>query len=301
MDHLTTMRVFIAVAEEGGFAPAARRLAMSTPSVTRAVATLEGRIGARLLHRTTRVVRLTEAGARYLGDCKRILHDVAEAEASAAGTHAEPRGELTVTAPVMFGRLHVAPVLFEFLERYPQVTARLLLLDRIIDLLEEGVDVALRIGDLPDSSLRTVRVGTMRRVVCASPEYLARHGAPLVPSDLERFDVVEFSQLGTRRDWRFPSGTAVETVTPPARLVVNTADAAIAAAVAGQGLTRVLFYQIAAELRAGRLAIVLAGFEPPPLPVQLVHAEGRHASAKVRAFVDFAAERLRGMLGPEQR
>lgn len=296
MDHLTAMRVFVAVAEESGFAPAARRLALSTPSVTRAVAALEERIGARLLHRTTRIVRLTEAGARYLGDCKRILHEIAEAEASAAGTHAEPRGELTVTAPVMFGRLHVAPVLFDFLEEHPHVTARLLLLDRVVDLVEEGMDVALRIGQLPDSTLRAVRVGTMRRVVCAAPEYLARRGVPQRPSDLERMDVVEFSPAGTWREWGFPAGAAAETVTPPARLVVNTADAAVAAAVAGRGLTRVLSYQIADELRAGRLAIVLAEFEPPPVPVQLVHAGGRRASAKVRAFVDHAAVRLRAAL-----
>jgi len=299
MDHLTAMRVFVAVAEESGFAPAARRLALSTPSVTRAVAALEDRIGARLLHRTTRVVRLTEAGARYLGDCKRILHDLAEAEASAAGSHGEPRGELTVTAPVMFGRLHVAPVLFDFLEDHPQVTARLLLLDRIADLVEEGMDVALRIGRLPDSALRAVRVGTVRRVVCAAPEYLARRGVPQRPSDLERLDVVEFSPVGAWREWGFPSDSARETVTPRVRLVVNTADAAVAAAVAGRGLTRVLSYQIADELRAGRLAVVLTDFEPPPVPVHLVHAEGRRTSAKVRAFVDYAAERLRAMLAAD--
>lgn len=293
MDHLTAMRVFVAVAEESGFAPAARRVGLSTPSVTRAVAGLEDRIGARLLHRTTRVVRLTEAGARYLGDCKRILHEIVEAEASAAGSHTEPQGELTVTAPVMFGRLHVAPLLFEFLEAHPRVTARLLLLDRIVDLLDEGMDVALRIGELPDSALRAVAVGTMRRVVCAAPDYLARRGVPHHPSDLERLDVVDFSPSGAWRDWRFPSGAAEVTVRPRARLVVNTADAAVAAVVAGRGLTRVLAYQIAEDLRAGRLVTVLADFEPPSLPVHLVHAEGRRASAKVRAFVDLAGTRLR--------
>ncbi|HYD65399.1 LysR family transcriptional regulator [Azospirillum sp.] len=300
MDHLTAMRVFVAVAEESGFAPAARRLAMSTPSVTRAVAALEDRIGARLLHRTTRVVRLTDAGARYLDDCKRILHDIAEAEASAAGTHAEPQGELTVTAPMVFGRLHVAPVLADFLDHHPRVTARLLLLDRVADLMEEGMDVALRIGPLPDSALRAVRVGTVRRVVCAAPDYLARHGVPRRPADLNRFDVVDFSPAGIGRGWSFPDGAAVETVTPPARLVVNTADAAIAAAVAGRGLTRVLSYQIAAEVRVGSLTVVLSDFEPPPLPVQIVHGEGRRTSAKVRAFVDYAVTRLRALLEPDR-
>ena len=294
MDQLTAMRVFVAVAEAGGFAAAARRLGLSTPTATRAVATLEERIGARLLHRTTRRVRPTEAGERFLGDCKRILADLAEAEASAAGAHAEPRGELTVTAPVAFGRLHVAPLLFDFLDRHPRVAARLLLLDRVTDLVEEGMDAGVRIGRLPDSTLRAVRVGTVRLIVCAAPDYLARHGTPRTPADLAGHRAVTFSPAGTWRDWSFPGGT----VTPPSRLVVNTADAAVAAAVAGHGLTRVLSYQAAADLRAGRLLAVLADAEPPPLPVQIVHAEGRHAAAKVRAFIGFAAERLRAVLGP---
>ena len=284
------MRVFVAVAEEQGFAPAARRLAMSAPAVTRAVAALEERIGTRLLHRTTRIVRLTEAGGRFLADCKRILGEIEEAEASAAGSHAEPRGQLAVTAPVMFGRMHVAPVVLEFLALHPRVTARMLFLDRVADLIDEGLDVAVRIAHLPDSSLHAVRVGSVRRVVCASPEYLAARGAPRVPADLSQHDAIALSLGAASEEWSFASG---ETFGPPARLVVNSNDVAIAAAIAGQGVTRVLSYQIASELHAGRLQVVLADFEPPAIPVSVVYAEGRRAAAKVRAFVDFAVERLR--------
>jgi DNA-binding transcriptional LysR family regulator len=284
------MRVFVAVAEAQGFAPAARRVGMSPPAVTRAIAALEERIGTRLLHRTTRIVRLTEAGSRFLADCKRILGELEEAEASAAGSHAEPRGLLAVTAPVMFGRMFVAPLVLDFLARHPRVTARTLFLDRVADLIDEGLDVAVRIAHLPDSSLRAVRVGSVRRVVCASPGYLAARGAPRTPADLSQLDAIAFSLGASPEEWSFASG---ETVSPPARLTVNSNDVAIAAAVAGRGVTRVLSYQIAPELRAGKLEVVLADFEPPPIPISVVHAEARRAAAKVRAFVDFAVERLR--------
>ena len=303
MDRYDTMRIFAAVAEEQGFARAARRLAMSPPAVSRAVFELEERIGTRLLHRTTRSVRLTEAGARYLADCKRILGEVEEAEASAAGSHAEPRGQFAVTAPVMFGRLHVAPILLDFLARHPRVTARTLLVDRIVDLMEEGLDVAVRIAHLSDSSLSAARVGLVRRVVCASPDYLAARGTPQTPAELAHHDAIAFSQATEPQQWSFAAGAGVVTVEPPAQLTVNTADVAIAAAVAGRGLTRVLSYQIAAELRAGQIEIVLAEFEPPPLPIHIVHLEGRRAAARVRAFVDFAVERLRAdrSLNPQRR
>jgi DNA-binding transcriptional LysR family regulator len=284
------MRVFVAVAEAQGFAPAARRVGMSPPAVTRAIAALEERIGTRLLHRTTRIVRLTEAGSRFLADCKRILGELEEAEASAAGSHAEPRGLLAVTAPVMFGRMFVVPLVLDFLVRHPRVTARTLFLDRVADLIDEGLDVAVRIAHLPDSSLRAVRVGSVRRVVCASPDYLAARGTPRTPVDLAQLDAIAFSLGASPEEWSFASG---ETVSPPARQIVNSNDVAIAAAVAGRGVTRVLSYQIAPELRAGKLQIVLSEFEPPPVPISVVYAEGRRAAAKVRAFVDFAVERLR--------
>lgn len=287
------MRVFIAVAETEGFAAAARRLGMSPPAVTRSISALEDRIGTQLLQRTTRVVRLTEAGTRFLTDCKRILGEIEEAEASAAGLHAEPRGQIAVTASVNFGRMHVAPILFDFLARYPRVTMRTLLVDRVVDLMEEGFDVAVRIAHLPDSSLSSVRVGEVRRVVCASPGYLVARGMPQKPSDVLQHDVIMFSQTAMLQDWVFESATGILPVRPPAQLAVNSADVAIAAAVAGRGLTGVLSYQIAPELKAGQLKIVLAEFEPPPLPVHVVHVAGRRASARVRACVDFMAERLR--------
>lgn len=293
MDRLETMRVFIAVAEEGGFASAARRLSMSPPAVTRAIAALEERIGTRLLHRSTRVVRLTEAGSRYLSDCKRLLSEIEEAEASAASGHAEPRGQLNVTASVLFGRLYVAPILLDFLALHPHIKVRSLFLDRVVDLLEEGIDVAVRIAHLPDSSLTAIRVGTVRRVLCASPDYLARRGAPRTPADLSAHETIGIALDGNRREWTFEKGSGIEKVPIYPRLVVNTADVAIAAAMAGRGITRVLSYMIGPDVRAGRLQIVLPEFEPAPIPVSVVYPEGRRAAAKVRAFVDFAVDRLR--------
>jgi DNA-binding transcriptional LysR family regulator len=296
VDHLETMRVFVAVAEEESFAAAARRLALSPPAVTRAITALEERIGAGLLHRTTRIVRVTEAGARYLADCKRILAELDEAEAAAAGAHAEPRGLLTVTASTMFGRMYVAPVLLDFLGRHPRVSARTVFIDRIVDILEEGIDVAVRISHLPDSSLTAVRVGAVRRVLCASPAYLAERGVPETPADLAHHDAIAFGPVAPRAEWSLAAGAQAVTVSPPTRLFANTAEVAIAAAVAGRGITRVLSYMIEPDVRAGRLAIVLRAHEPPPVPIHVVHAEGRRAAARVRAFVDHAVEQLRAAL-----
>ncbi len=287
------MRIFVAVAETGGFATAARRLVLSPPAVTRAVAAVEDRIGARLLHRTTRIVRLTEAGARFLEDCRRILAEVEEAEAAAAGLHAEPRGQVSMTAPVLFGRLHVAPILFDTAIRHPEMVVRSFFIDRVVNLAEEGYDVAVRIAELPDSGLSAIRVGTLRRVICASPAYLEVHGVPQTPADLAGHDAIPFGQGFTARDWVFGHGDRTETVTPRARLIVNQADVAVAAAVAGRGLTRVLSYQMAADHRAGRLQTVLEAFEPPPIPVHVVHQDGRRATARVRALVDLVAAGLR--------
>lgn len=293
MDRLQSMVVFVAVADAAGFAPAARRLGMSPPAVTRAVAELEQRVGARLVHRTTRMVRLTEAGARFVEDCRRILAEIREAEEAAAGAHQEPRGPLHVTASVLFGRMHVTPILLEFLERYPKVTAETLFVDRVVDLLGEGLDVAVRIGQLPDSSLSALKVGHVRRVVCAAPGYLAARDVPQHPDELARHDTITFTGIGGGPDWAFVDGGRQLAVRPPSRLTVNTADVALAAALAGRGLTQVLSYMVAADVAAGRLELVLTGYEPPPVPVHLVHHAGRQAAARVRAFVDFAAERLR--------
>lgn len=293
MDRLDAMRVLAAVADEGGFAAAARRLSLSPPVVTRAVAALEERLGTRLLHRTTRIVRLTEAGARFLVDCRRILGEVEEAEASVTGSGGDVRGHLSVTAPVLFGRRFVSPIVLDFLDRHPRVGVRLMLLDRLVDLIDEGFDVAVRIAHLPDSSLSAVRVGSVRRVVCASPGYLATRGVPRTPVDLAQHEAVTFSSASAADNWPFAAASRTETVRVPTRFVVNTADVAVAAAVDGRGLTRVLSYQVAAELRDGRLKIVLAEFEPPPLPIHVVHREGRRTTAKLRAFLDMAVARLR--------
>lgn len=299
MDKLEGMRIFTAVAEARGFAPAARRLSLSAPVVTRAVAALEAHLGVQLLRRTTRSVVLTEAGERFLADSKRILAEVEEAEASASGAHLVPQGLLALTAPVLFGRLHVAPLLIDFLAQQPQLGARCYFSDQIVHLLDEGYDLAVRIAHLPDSGLTAVTVGHVRRVVVASPAYLATHGVPRCPADLARHTGVGFSQHGSvSAPWVFyppaqKSRAEGETAHPAVRLVTNAGEMSIAAALAGHGLARALSYQVAEDVLAGRLHIVMADHEPAPIPVQLVHADGRRAPAKVRAFVDFAAERLR--------
>jgi DNA-binding transcriptional LysR family regulator len=292
MDYLDSLKVFVAVADAQGFAPAARRLQLSAPAVTRAIAALEQRLGAQLLQRSTRSVRLTEIGERFLGDCRRILAELDEAEASAGGAHAAPQGELAITASAMFGRLHVAPLALDFLALHPKVAIRGVFVDRIVHLLDEGFDIAVRIAHLPDSGLTAVRVGSMRRVVVASPAYLVERGVPQTPAHLVDHDAIGFSQIdGLVAPWTFhgaPNGTQ-----PGIRLATNLGEVAIDAAVHGRGLARALRYQVEAEVRAGRLAIVLAEFEPEPLPVHLVHLAGRMAPAKLRAFIDFAVERLR--------
>ncbi len=288
------MRTFVAVAEEEGFAAAARRLSLSPAAVTRAVSALEDHLGARLLHRNTRVVRVTAAGAQFLVDCKRILGELADAEAAAAGSHAEPAGPLLVTAPVMFGRLFVAPLVFELLDRHPRVEARVLLLDRVVDLLEEGLDVGVRIAH-PDplSSDVAVRVGEVRRVVCASPAFLAAHGAPEAPAEVLRFETIGFSSSAGPIAWSFQSGGEAVSIRPRSRLVVNSTEVAVTAAVAGRGLMTALSYQVAAAVARGELRVVLSSFELPPVPIHVIYREGRLAAARVRAFVELATERLR--------
>jgi DNA-binding transcriptional LysR family regulator len=292
MDRLRAMIAFVAVAEAEGFAAAAKRVGMSPPAITRAVAALEEHLGTRLFKRTTRVVRLSEAGVRFLADCKRILAEIEEAEASAAGAHASPHGSVAVTAPAMFGRLFVAPVVTDFLAQHPQMRVSLLLVDRVVDLIEEGLDVAVRIAHLPDSSLTAVRVGSMRRVLCAAPAYLAQHGVPKEPEDLAHLEAIYFS-FAQQQQWTFRVNGRPRIVRPPAQLVANTAEVAVTAAVAGRGVARLLSYQVEREVRSGALQIVLREFEPPPIPVHVVHGEGRRAPARLRAFVDFAVGRLR--------
>ena len=304
MDHLDSLRAFVAVADSAGFAAAARKLGLSAPAVTRAVAAIETRLGAQLLQRSTRSVRLTEVGARFLDDCRRILAELDEAEASAGGAHTAPQGQLAITASTMFGRLHVAPILLDFLALHPSLTVRSLFVDRVVHLLDEGFDLAVRIAHLPDSSLTAVPVGAVRRVVIASPEYLARHGVPRTPAELARHDAVGFSQDGgASAPWVFHRGAERELAQPRMQLIANAGEVGIDAAIRGLGLARALAYQVDADVLAGRLKIVLAEFEPAPIPVHLVYVAGRKAPAKVRAFIDFAAERLRSVpvLSPRTR
>lgn len=292
MDRYHAMRVFVRIAETGGFAEAARQLHMSPPAVTRAVAALEDTIGARLLTRTTRAVKLTEAGARYLEDCRHILAAIEEAEAAAAGSYAMPTGMLTVTSSVLFGQIYIMPIMTEFLDLHPQVTGRMLFLDRVANLVDEGIDVAIRIGHLPDSSYSAVRVGSVRRVICGSPEYIEARGLPQHPAELAEHRIIAATSAWTSLEWRFGAQGEIAVHVKPA-LFSNSNEAAIGAARSGWGLTRALSYQVGPDLLAGRLQIVLEDFEQPPLPIHIVHPEGRNASAKVRAFIDFARDRLR--------
>lgn len=293
MDRLQAMTSFVAVVDSGGFASAARKLNLSPPVVTRAVAELEERLGLRLLTRTTRVVRVTDAGARFADDCRRILGDLAQAEAAAAGTHAAPRGTLTLTAPVLFGHLYVTPILVDYLKQFPEVDAQCLFLDRVVNLVDEGIDVAVRIGELPDSSLQATRVGRVRRVLVASPAYLKAHGAPPRPEALVDHSIVLAAAVTPAPEWRFNDAGKPLLQRLHARMRTTSNDSAIAAAVAGLGITRLLSYQVAAHLRSGALKLVLEDFESAPLPVHVVHHEGRRATQKVRSFIDLAVDTLR--------
>lgn len=286
MDRLDAMQAFVAVADLQGFAPAARKLGLSPSAVTRLIAALEDRLGARLLQRTTRQVALTDVGARYLERVRRILGDVEEAEAAAEGERTRPSGRLVISAPVGFGRLHVSPVMSAYLKRYPEVSGELLLSDQMINLVEDGVDLAVRIGHLADSTLVARHVGEMRRIVVASSAYLKARGEPRTPAAIASHDTIQFGAMTASPDWRFvEDGREVRVACTP-RFTTNSADAAIQYAEQGGGLTRVLAYQAAAALKASRLKIVLAKFEQPALPIHLVYPTSRLLSAKVRAFID---------------
>jgi DNA-binding transcriptional LysR family regulator len=293
MNRFHLMNVFVAVAEAGSFAAGARHLKMSPPAVTRAVVALEERLGVRLLTRTTRVVRVTEAGMRYLEDARRILIEIEEAEAAAAGINATPRGQLAVTAPVLFGKLYVMPIITEYQSAFAHTTVSALFIDRVVNLVDEGMDVGIRIGQLPDSSLRAIRVGHVRRVMVGAPTYLEKHGIPQTPDDLANHHLVASSGISPTNDWLFQSASEKQTVRVQPRIVVNTNDGPLEAACQGYGLTRLLSYQVAPQLASGELKIILGDYEGADLPVHVIHREGRHGSAKVRSFVDLAVDRLR--------
>jgi DNA-binding transcriptional LysR family regulator len=293
MDRLNLMTVFVAVAEEEGFAAGARRLQMSPPAVTRAVAALEDRLGVKLLNRTTRYVRATDAGQRYLDDARRIIAEADEADEAAAGINAEPRGHLAITAPALFGKMFILPGIVEYLQRYPEMEVSTLFLDRVVNMLEEGLDVGIRIGELPDSSMKALRVGQVHRVMCASADYLEKQGTPIKPSDILTHSLISSSTVSATHEWRFgPESGGVNIKIKP-RLTVTTNDAAIEAAVQGFGITRLMSYQAAPYLASGQLRLILKAFEPASMPIHVLHREGRYASIKIRSFVDMIAARLR--------
>lgn len=301
MDRLESMRVLVTAIEAGSLSAAGRRLGMPLATVSRKVSELEAHLRTRLLNRSTRKLTLTDPGRLYLAACRRILEEVGEAERAASGEYSAPKGDLVITAPIVFGRLHVLPIVIEFLTAYPAIDIRMVLADRVVNLLEERVDIALRIGELPDSSLVATRLGAIRRVVCASPGYLAVRGTPTRPSDLSTHDCITFDGLASPDIWTFIERKAEVAVAIHSRLSVSTAEAAIDASIAGLGVTRVLSYQVADALRTGALVIVLQDFEAAAWPVSLVFAGQRLLPQKLRAFLDFATPRLKATLSPPSR
>lgn len=294
MDRIETIAAFAAVADERSFVAAARLLRRSPAAVTRAVAGLERRLGVRLFQRTTRAVSLTDAGRRHLDQARRVLSEFEGLEAAVAVEHSAPSGLVTVASSLVFGRLHVQPLVTAFLGRHRGVSVRLELADQVASIVSDGIDVAIRLGTLPDSTLKSIRVGQVRRSVYASPAYLAAHGAPAVPAELTRHACISFTGTAARAEhWTFGSGRRPTTIRVAPRLTTNVADVAIDAAVGGLGLTCVLSYMVDHLVAAGALRPVLVDFEPPPRPIHVVHAAGRRPTAAVRAFVDLASGALR--------
>lgn len=298
MDRLEAMTILLKVVEKESFSAASRDLGVPLATVSRKVNELERHLGTRLLVRTTRKVALTDAGAVYMASARRILDEIDETERIVAGEFHSPRGELLLTAPVLFGRLHILPIVTEFLGLYPDIDVRLLLADRNLPLVEDHVDMAVRIGRLPDSTMVATRVGSMRTVVCASPKLLAGQGTPECPAELAAMPCVNFEFLSSVAAWPFrsPDGRRTTEVPIRPRLSVTMAEAAVWAASRDVGVTRVLHYQCAGAVRDGALQIILAGFEVDPLPVHLLHAGGGALPSKARVFLDFAVERLRETL-----
>lgn len=289
MDRFFELQVFIAVAETEGFASGARKLGISPPVATRAIAELETRIGIKLLTRSTRYVRATDAGKRYLEDAKRIMNELNEADEAAAGVNGEPSGHLAITAPVLFGKMFVLPGIIDYLNLYPKMEVNALFLDRVVNLLEEGLDVGIRIGELADSSMRAIHVGNVRRVVCAAPDYLTRAGTPQTPQDLINHTIITANGLNAASDWKFSNNL---TVRLKPRLSFATNDAAMEAAISGFGITRLLSYQTAPSVANGSLKIILDEYQNKSIPINVIHREGRYAPAKVRSFVDLIVDRL---------
>lgn len=292
MDRFEAMRTLLAAVDRGSLSAASRAIGVPLPTVSRRVSDLEAHLGTQLLVRTSRKLILTEAGTAYVASVRRVLDELGEAERAASGEYRAPRGELLVTAPIMFGKLHVAPIVHEFLGVYPDVTVRLVLADNMVDLIENHVDIALRIGDLPDSSLIAKRVGHIRWVICASSDYLVQRGSPPAPAALADHNCIAFEGLQTYRSWPFGVGANATVVTIHPRFSVNTADAVIAGAVAGLGCARMMSYQAAQTVADGQLTPILERYSPPEIPVHLVHAAQPLQPLKQRAFMEFVAPRL---------
>ncbi len=293
MDRFEAMRTLIAAVDGGSLSAASRKLGVPLPTISRRVSDLEAQLGAQLVVRTSRKLLLTETGTAYVGSARRVLDELGEAERAASGEYRAPRGELPITASIMFGKLFVAPVVHEFLAAYPEVDVRLMLADSVVDLVENHVDIAVRIGRLPDSSLVARRVGEIRWVICASPAYLERRGTPHTPTDLSDHDCIAFEGLQTRRNWPFGSGATTQSISIRPRFSVNTADAVIDGAIAGLGVARVMSYQAARAVSDGRLVPILQEDAPGPIPVHVVHAAHALQPLKQRAFLDFVAPRLK--------
>lgn len=296
MDRFHELQAFVAVADAGSFTKAGEKLRISPPAVTRTISSLEDRIGARLFNRTTRSLSLTEPGARFLENARRVLADLDNAEMDAAGESGMPTGHLTIGASVTFGRAVLAPLMTPFLKMHPRITASIVLQDRVTDLVGDGIDIAIRISNLPDSSLVAKRLGEVRRVLVASPSYLAKRGAPTHPRDLKLHSIIAFTGLMQSREWRFLDGNGTGSVQLSPTLEINDAVAAIAAAEAGDGITIALSYMVAEAIAAGTLMPVLDAFTPSAVPVHLVYPQTTIVAPKVRAFVDFAAPRLKKRL-----
>lgn len=293
MDRLHLMTVFVTVAEEEGFAGAARRLGMSPPAVTRAIAALEEHLGVKLFRRTTRFVRVSEVGQRYLDDTRKVIAYADAADKAAQDVNTEPRGNIAVTASILFGRMHVMSGIIDYMQRYPAVDVSVVFVDRLVNLLEEGIDVAIRIGELPDSSYRALRVGSVRRVLCASPAYLAEHGVPETPDDLVKHKVILARGLNPIAEFRFVGNTRTYSIKVKPRLIVSDTPSAIEAAENGLGITSLISYQITPQLASGALKVILKDYEIKPLPVHILHSQDHYPSAKIRMFIDLMAERLR--------
>ncbi|MFC0012243.1 LysR family transcriptional regulator [Devosia nitrariae] len=298
MDRLEAMQYFVAAVEAGSFSAAGRQLNIPLPTISRKVADLEAHLKTQLLVRSTRKLALTEAGVNYLAACRSILDQVGEAESQAAGEYSIPRGVLTITAPVVFGRLYVVPIIIAFLAKFPEIGIYLTLSDHTLDIVDEHVDLAIRTGTLSDSALIATKVGEIRRVVCGSPAYFSAHGTPKTLDDLAKHMCITYTALASGMTWVFDprDGKPSRGVRPICRLKINTAEAAIDAAIAGVGVTNVLSYQVVKPVSEGKLSIILRDFEPAPTPVHIVHARQALLPLKLRLFIDFAASRLRKSL-----